>query len=57
MGTTTGYRLISADDHVDLAHDQVKAHLATKHHAEYDAAYAHGLGLDRAEAIDQVRRR
>jgi tetratricopeptide (TPR) repeat protein len=25
--------------------------------AEYDAAYAQGLGLDRAEAIDQVRRR
>jgi uncharacterized protein len=38
MGTTTDYRLISADDHVDLAHDQVKAHLATKHHADYDAA-------------------
>ena len=31
-------RLISADDHVDLAHDAVKAHLATKFHDDYDRA-------------------
>ncbi len=33
-------RLISADDHVDVTHDQVKAHLATKFHDDYDAGLA-----------------
>lgn len=33
-------RLISADDHVDLSHDRVKAHLAAKHHDDYDQAVA-----------------
>jgi uncharacterized protein len=40
MATTTTERLISADDHVDLSHDNVKAHLASKYHADYDAAVA-----------------
>jgi predicted TIM-barrel fold metal-dependent hydrolase len=31
-------RLISADDHVDLAHDAIKANLASKFHPAYDAA-------------------
>jgi uncharacterized protein len=31
-------RLISADDHVDLAHDSVKSHLASKYHDDYDSA-------------------
>ena len=31
-------RLISADSHVSISHDQVKAHLATKHHDDYDDA-------------------
>jgi len=31
-------RLISADDHVDLSHDRVKSHLASKHHDGYDEA-------------------
>ena len=31
-------RLISSDDHVDLAHDAIKENLATKFHASYDAA-------------------
>jgi predicted TIM-barrel fold metal-dependent hydrolase len=31
-------RLISADDHVDLSHDRVKAHLASKYHEDYDLA-------------------
>ena len=31
-------RLISSDDHVDLAHDAIKANLATKFHTPYDAA-------------------
>ncbi len=35
---TTRERLISADDHVDLSHDAVKAHLASKYHDAYDAA-------------------
>jgi predicted TIM-barrel fold metal-dependent hydrolase len=30
--------LISADSHVKMSHDQVKAHLASKHHASYDDA-------------------
>jgi predicted TIM-barrel fold metal-dependent hydrolase len=34
----TSYRLISADDHVDLSHDAIKANLATKFHSDYDAA-------------------
>jgi len=34
----TGERLISADDHVDLTHDAVKAHLASKYHDAYDTA-------------------
>ena len=38
MATPTQERLISADDHVDLAHDSVKAHLASKYHDAYDAA-------------------
>ena len=36
--TVTGKRLISADDHVDLSHDKIKSHLASKHHGEYDDA-------------------
>ena len=31
-------RLISADSHVKITHDQIKAHLPSKHHAAYDAA-------------------
>ena len=31
-------RLISADSHITVRHDDVKAHLATKYHADYDAA-------------------
>lgn len=38
MAAATKERLISADDHVDLGHDTVKAHLATKFHGDYDAA-------------------
>ncbi len=38
--TAGSTRLISADDHVDLTQDQVKAFLHRKHHASYDAAVA-----------------
>ena len=31
-------RLISSDSHVRVSHDQVKAHLASKFHDEYDDA-------------------
>ncbi|HZP30098.1 MAG TPA: amidohydrolase family protein [Acidimicrobiia bacterium] len=42
MTTTpmTHERLISADDHVDLGHDRVKRHLATRFHDDYDAGVA-----------------
>lgn len=36
--TQDKYRLISADDHVDLSHEQIKANLATKFHQDYDDA-------------------
>ena len=36
----TTERLISADDHVDVSHDLVKAHLASKFHDDYDAGLA-----------------
>ena len=29
------YRLISADDRVDVSHEQVKANLATRFHEDY----------------------
>lgn len=32
--------LISSDSHVNLTHDRIKSHLATRHHAGYDAAVA-----------------
>jgi predicted TIM-barrel fold metal-dependent hydrolase len=38
MASMTGERLISADDHVDLTHDSVKAHLASRYHDAYDTA-------------------
>lgn len=36
----TAQNLISADDHVDVSQDQVKAFLHPKHHDSYDAAVA-----------------
>lgn len=41
---TTVQRLISADDHVDLAHPDVKAHLDPKFHDDYDAALMQFVG-------------
>jgi predicted TIM-barrel fold metal-dependent hydrolase len=38
--TDTTELLISADSHVAITHDQVKENLATKFHADYDAAVA-----------------
>jgi len=36
--TAMKYRLISADDHVDLSHDAIKSNLASKFHTDYDDA-------------------
>jgi hypothetical protein len=40
MGTTARERLVSADSHVTVTHDAVKANLASKFHEDYDAAVA-----------------
>jgi predicted TIM-barrel fold metal-dependent hydrolase len=37
-------RLISSDSHVNVQHDQVKAHLASKYHEAYDEALFAALG-------------
>ena len=55
-------RLISADSHVSIRHDQVKAHLPAKHHDAYDEAQsafaermrkAMGAGSANADAMKQ----
>jgi len=46
-------RIISADSHVAMRHDDVKVHLASRHHEAYDAAVAEHerfLGPNRAMA-------
>ena len=56
MPATTTYRLISADDHVDVRHDQVKANLATTFHADYDKAlmdFAASMGATRSVEANQ----
>lgn len=40
MAVADSQLLISADDHVDLTQDQVKAHLLAKYHDSYDEAVA-----------------
>ena len=40
MATASKYRLISADDHVDLSHDAVKKNLSPQFHDDYDTAVA-----------------
>ncbi len=50
MTTTGTERLISADDHVDLSHDRVKAHLASKFHDDYDAGIAEFAGSMKSTA-------
>ena len=52
----TKERLISADDHVDLAHDAIKAHLASKFHDDYDRAlqkFAGSMGPMVSNAANQ----
>lgn len=56
MGTSAKERLISADDHVDLSHDRIKAHLATKFHDDYDAglrAFQSSMGSTASVAANQ----
>ena len=38
MASVVKHRLISADDHVDIGHEQVKSLLATRFHDDYDKA-------------------
>jgi uncharacterized protein len=38
--SATAELLISSDDHVEMTHDRVKAHLDKKHHDDYDAGVA-----------------
>ena len=38
MATAFKERLISADDHIDIGHESVKAHLSKKFHDDYDDA-------------------
>ena len=40
MSALAGERLISADSHVKVTHEQIKANLATKFHQSYDDALA-----------------
>ncbi len=56
MTTGTKYRLISADDHVDLTHSSVKSFLASKHHDDYDRAlikFAGSMGSMRSVEANQ----
>lgn len=56
MGTGVQQRLISADDHVDVGHDAVKAHLATAWHDDYDralAAFGASMGATASVAANQ----
>jgi uncharacterized protein len=49
-------RLISADDHVEMTHDKVKAHLAPKYHGAYDAgaaAFAESMSTMRSSRTNQ----
>ena len=55
--TVAPNRLISADDHVDVTQDQVKAFLHPKHHDAYDAAVARvEAELRRRSNIEMNRR-
>ena len=46
-------RLVSSDDHVDLAHDAIKANLASKFHGAYDTALGEfGASMAKAMAAD-----
>jgi uncharacterized protein len=57
MSTPLSNRLISADDHVDLSHEQVKSFLATKLHDDYDNAVAEfAASLAPLAAVDANQR-
>jgi predicted TIM-barrel fold metal-dependent hydrolase len=50
-------RLISADDHVDLNHDQVKKHLAARYHDPYDQALAEFRAAMKATVANDANER
>jgi predicted TIM-barrel fold metal-dependent hydrolase len=53
------YQLISADDHVDLAHDAIKANLASRFHRDYDDAvgrFRSSMGSFASAAANQLWR-
>jgi predicted TIM-barrel fold metal-dependent hydrolase len=57
MATAATELLISSDGHAQVSHDQVKAHLATKYHAEYDKAandFARDLAKSRTATNNQA---
>ena len=46
-------RVISADDHVDLNHDQIKSFLASKYHSDYDGAVERfGLAMQKSMSAE-----
>ena len=52
-------RIISADSHISLSHDQVKEHLASKHHDAYDNAvgqFAESMSMGAGQANSQWTR-
>ena len=57
MTTTSTERLISADDHVDLSHDRVKAHLASTFHTDYDAGVGEFIGTMKSTASIEANQR
>ena len=53
----TTRRIISSDSHVSVQHDDVKAHLASRFHDDYDAALAQALPRDAGRQRGEGQRR
>lgn len=57
MATNTAERLISADDHVDMTHERVKEHLASRFHDDYDRGLAaFRAGMASTASVEANRR-
>ncbi len=56
-GSADPDRLVSADDHVDMSHDRVKAHLAPRFHADYDAGVREFLDAMAASRSSEANQR
>jgi uncharacterized protein len=50
-------RVISSDSHVNVRHEQVKEHLASKFHADYDAGVGEFIGTMRSTASIEANQR